>query len=184
MKPVLSCALTLAVAVMACESEGTVDRGIDALGTPDLAADVTADATQLPDVAELGPDAQDVMVVDAGAHDAASDAGPDAEPLSLQGCTPTSYLDRTAAGADRDLDWDDAFAGDVERCLMIKVGQAVSWTGDLSEHPLVPQGGTTPSPIVAIGNGFGVSYTFTTPGSFGYLCSTHPPMKGAIFVVP
>ena len=181
MKSVLSCALTLAVAMMGCESEGAVDPRVDAPGAQDLAADVT----QPPDVAGLGPDAQDVGVADVGAHDAAADAGPDAEPPALvQGCTPTSYQDRTAPGADRDLDWDDAFAGDVERCLMIKVGQGVSWTGDLSEHPVVPEGGTTPSPIVAIGNGFGVSYTFTTPGTFGYLCSTHPPMKGAIFVVP
>jgi hypothetical protein len=184
MKAVLSCALTLALAVMACGSDGDVDRRIDAPGAQDLAADVTPAL----DVAELHPHGEDAAA-EVGAPDAASDAGAadtgaDAEPPALQGCTPTSYLDRTGPGADRDLAWVEAFADDVERCLMIEVGQNVSWTGDLSDHPLVPQGGTTPSPIVAIGNGSGVSYTFTTTGSFGYLCSTHPPMKGAIFVVP
>jgi hypothetical protein len=181
MKAALSCALTLAMAVMACGSDGDGDPSVDALGTPDTAA---ADMTRPPDVAEgtadalaeVNPDVQDAAV--------AADAGPDAEPPALQGCTPTSYLDRTAAGADRDLNWVEAFSGDVERCLMIKAGQSVAWTGDLSEHPLVPEGGTTPSPIVAVGNGFGVTYTFPAPGSFGYLCSTHPPMKGVIFVVP
>ena len=40
-----------------------------------------------------------------------------AEAQVVQGCQPDQYLDRTAAGADRQITWDFSIVTDPERCL-------------------------------------------------------------------
>jgi hypothetical protein len=104
-----------------------------------------------------------------------------AAPLLINGCD--NFVDRTAPTASRNLIWDHTIEHDPTRCLQIRVGQTVTWTGDFNEHPLGPYGGTHPSPIAGLSQG-NASYqiSFDTPGTYGYLCGDHPEMVGAIHV--
>jgi hypothetical protein len=106
-----------------------------------------------------------------------------AAPLLINGCD--RFVDRTAPSASRNLTWDHGIEHDPSRCLQIRVGQTVTWTGDFNEHPLGPYGGTLPSPIAGLSQG-NASYqtSFDTPGTYGYLCGDHPEMVGAIHVQP
>jgi hypothetical protein len=99
----------------------------------------------------------------------------------VQGCQPDQYVDRTATNADREIFWDFTIFGDPERCMQVRVGQTVTWGPDLESHPLAGQGGDMPNPINLHENG---SVTFVAPGTFGYFCTSHTSMKGAIRVVP
>jgi plastocyanin len=99
----------------------------------------------------------------------------------VNGCQPTQYLDRTAASADREITWEFGVEQDPERCMQVKRGQTVVWnTHDFVLHPLGGLGGDVPNPINSHQNG---SVTFTTPGTFGFVCENHTVMRGAIKVV-
>lgn len=114
-----------------------------------------------------------------------------ASALSINGCT--NYVDRTGADADRDLTWDFPIGTDQERCIKIKAGQDVRFNGSFSVHPLREAGGTTPNPFAGAaqlvsnpgltGQEF-TTISFSTPGTYGYVCSFHPNMTGAVQVVP
>jgi hypothetical protein len=95
-------------------------------------------------------------------------------------CTEAVYLDRTAAGADREFIWDFSFPGIPERCIRIFVGQSVRWQGNFADHPLEADQGDRPNPIDAHAAGL---VTFDRPGVFGYRCNFHLEMRGAIWVV-
>jgi hypothetical protein len=103
-----------------------------------------------------------------------------AEAQVVQDCQPSQYLDRTAPGADRQLSWDFSVVSDPERCLQVRVGQTVTWSGDFDTHPLAGQGGDGPNPIFFHQNG---AVTFNSVGTFGFVCLSHSAMKGAIRVV-
>src|SRR5262245_31409696 len=102
-------------------------------------------------------------------------------PPVVDSCTEAMYLDRTAEGADRDLAWSYSFAGDAERCLIVRVGQRVVWHGNFGDHPLESDQGDRPNPID--GHQSGV-VTFDRPGVFGYRCNFHLEMRGAVWVLP
>jgi plastocyanin len=75
------------------------------------------------------------------------------------------------------------------RCVKIKVGQQVTWTGAFASHPLEAFGGDTPSPIPAFTSadpdGGTLAVVFTPPGTFGFRCGIHTvAMTGAVKVVP
>jgi hypothetical protein len=101
--------------------------------------------------------------------------------LDVQGCRGSDYLDRTAPGADREIEWDYTIFADPERCMQVSVGQAVVFQGDFSFHPLDGFDGDTPNPIS--NHDVNGSVTFLTAGTFGYRCLAHGPMTGAIRVV-
>ncbi len=105
------------------------------------------------------------------------DAGPqpDAAPPEVNGCT--SYVDRT--GQDTELTWDLSFGTSANRCIKVLVGDSVSWKGDHTAHPVVPFNGL---PIANVTEGTALS--FVTPGVYGFKCSAHASMNGAIQVVP
>lgn len=113
-----------------------------------------------------------------GTSDGADGQGGDpGGPMLVNGCS--SFVDRTAAGASRTLPWDEDLIYVPERCMEIRVGQSVTFSGELANHPMLPSGGDMPSPIG------GAVATFTNPGTFGYRCIPHPSeMNGAIRVVP
>jgi hypothetical protein len=90
-------------------------------------------------------------------------------------CLEAQYLDRT-------FDWDFAFAGSAERCIKVRVGQTVRWVSNFGAHPLEPDEGDRPNPIVANTGDSGV-ITFTRAGIFGDRCNFHFEMRGAIQVV-
>lgn len=99
----------------------------------------------------------------------------------VQECPPDGYVDRTATSADREITWGFSIQSDPERCMRVRVGQSVTFIGSFGAHPLDPEGGDLPSPIAAHTDG---RVTFTTAGTFGYVCGFHPQMKGAVHVVP
>ncbi|MEI9948832.1 MAG: hypothetical protein WDO74_07565 [Pseudomonadota bacterium] len=100
---------------------------------------------------------------------------------AVNGCQTSQFLDRTAPSADRQIAWDFSITSDPERCLRVQVGQTVVWNGDLGSHPLDGNGGDSPNPIRFHQNG---SVTFNATGTFGFVCTAHSPMKGAVYVVP
>jgi plastocyanin len=72
-------------------------------------------------------------------------------------------------------------------CMTIKLGQTVTWTGDLTDHPVIPrEDSTQPNPINP--NGAGVTswpITFPCPGDFNFSCRNHRDlMLGTIRVIP
>lgn len=159
----LSCFLALALVATACGGDDGDGGAIDA--------------------ASLDGDPLDGN----GGIDAAID-GP-AAPM-LNGCTEMAAMDRTDPGAQRSV----TFAGFAytPRCLKVKVGQTVTWNGDLSFHPLRAGAIVDNQPMAQPGNpipstsaGNTVSVTFNAAGDFGYYCAVHQPgMAGAIYVVP
>lgn len=109
---------------------------------------------------------------------------------ALNGCS--SYADFTDSQADRLLKWDFAITSNPNRCMKIKQGQSVTFAGNFTQHPLQALGGDNPNPFTqaagAVQNAGQAteqtSVRFDTPGIFGYKCSVHASMTGAIVVVP
>ena len=63
----------------------------------------------------------------------------------------------------------------------IKPGTTVTWTNDDDiPHTVVSKDGVFRSKVLDTGDHF--SFTFAKPGQFGYFCSLHPHMTGAIIV--
>lgn len=112
------------------------------------------------------------------------DGGGDAA-TAVNGCT--SFVDRSGAGDARVLTWTFGIAQAPERCMKIKAGQTVKFTSDgsaaadFSSHPLAAQGGDTPNPVTNVDTSTG-DVTFASAGTFGFVCSNHPAMLGAIQV--
>jgi plastocyanin len=89
------------------------------------------------------------------------------------------FTDRTADGDSRDITWDFSITAAPERCMKVRAGQTVTWSGDLTAHPLAVDG-VEASDVKLVGPGAQV--TFTTAGTFGFNCVLHAEMKGAILV--
>lgn len=62
----------------------------------------------------------------------------------------------------------------------VKVGSLVVWVNNDTVAHTVDGGTVFRSSILQPGDTF--SYTFMSPGSFTYICSLHPNMKGSIIV--
>lgn len=123
----------------------------------------------------------DSGATDAKAEAAQPDAASDAGPVEND-CT--TFTDRTATSATRNITWDLGITSIPERCMKVKAGQSVAWvsgTGpaDFGTHPLLiykPGGG--PAPTI---DGTGAA-VFPTAGLYGFACEIHPTMRGAILV--
>ncbi|WP_370063181.1 cupredoxin family copper-binding protein [Mycobacterium sp. MAA66] len=67
--------------------------------------------------------------------------------------------------------------------LTVPVGATVTWTNhDEEPHNVVAEGGQFRSPTM--GSGATFTYTFSTPGTFAYVCGIHPMMHGTVVVTP
>ena len=67
--------------------------------------------------------------------------------------------------------------------LTVKAGTKVTWTNkDADAHTVTSTGSGGPlnSPAMATGDTF--SFTFTTPGTYNYLCTIHPFMTAVVTV--
>jgi plastocyanin len=166
-----SLAITIALATLAnaCGGDDGGDTPTDDAGAVDAPGD--------------GPSPIDAAI------DAAVDAAVDARPITgLNNCSVAMAADRTEPQAPRTVSFNAGVYSPA--CLKIKVGQAVTWSGDLGVHPLRPGqfgGGNQPgNPITATSSGSSLMVTFPAAGDFGYYCDTHGPggMMGAIFVIP
>lgn len=103
----------------------------------------------------------------------------DAAPEAVNACN--TFEDRSATSASRTITWDFGVATAPERCMTVKKGQDVTFAGDFGPHPLVGSGGDTPNPIS--GHDANGKVSFATAGTFGFVCSSHPAMTGAIKVI-
>jgi plastocyanin len=65
--------------------------------------------------------------------------------------------------------------------LTVRVGSTVTWINlDEEPHTIVSESGLFRSGALDTKESF--SYTFSTPGSYRYLCTIHPRMMGVIVV--
>ena len=65
--------------------------------------------------------------------------------------------------------------------LTVPVGTAVTWTNqDEEPHTVAAKDGSFHSPGMDTHGTY--SFTFTTPGSYDYICSIHPFMTGTVVV--
>ena len=130
----------------------------------------------LPSVVEVGLDVSttEVTVGETGAACAAVFAG----------CS--AFVDATAPGADRTVHFQD-YSYD-PKCLMVRVGQTVTFAGDFIRHPLTPSCG----PELVLENRDtqpAASFVLPSVGLYGYYCLDHgnpqgDVMSGAIEVIP
>lgn len=98
----------------------------------------------------------------------------------LNGCS--SYVDATADDADRTLAWGYDIENDPRRCLKVRVGQVVTFDGNVSRHPIDALGGARPNPFAGSLSS-ATSFTFDQTGGFGFVCTYHEEMLGVIWVV-
>ncbi|WP_371872480.1 cupredoxin domain-containing protein [Mycobacterium paragordonae] len=67
--------------------------------------------------------------------------------------------------------------------LTVRAGGTVTWTNrDEEPHTVAASDGSFHSP--GMGTGATFSRTFATPGTFEYVCSIHPMMRGTVVVTP
>jgi plastocyanin len=66
--------------------------------------------------------------------------------------------------------------------VRIKSGQTVTWTNDDTVGHDVTADSFKSGSAGGIGGGQTFKHTFTKPGTFTYVCTVHPGMKGAVVV--
>lgn len=67
--------------------------------------------------------------------------------------------------------------------LTVRAGTAVTWINrDEEPHTVAATDGSFHSPGMATGASF--THTFSTAGTFDYVCSIHPMMRGTVVVTP
>ncbi|WP_406510473.1 plastocyanin/azurin family copper-binding protein [Streptomyces sp. NBC_00212] len=67
--------------------------------------------------------------------------------------------------------------------LVVQAGTTVTWTNrDADAHTVTSQGTGGPLKSAALSTGQSYSYTFTTPGTYAYLCTIHPFMTATVTV--
>ena len=65
--------------------------------------------------------------------------------------------------------------------VTVKAGTTVTWTNDDDDsHTVASRSKFFKSKALDTGDKF--SFTFTTPGTYDYICSVHPYMTGAVVV--
>jgi len=65
--------------------------------------------------------------------------------------------------------------------VTVKAGTTVTWTNDDDDsHTVASNSKLFKSKALDTGDKF--SFTFTTPGTYAYICSVHPYMTGAVVV--
>ena len=67
--------------------------------------------------------------------------------------------------------------------ITVKSGTKVTWTNqDSVGHNITETDGLPGPKSSTINQGQSYSFTFTTPGTYHYMCSIHPEMTGAVIV--
>jgi plastocyanin len=128
---------------------------------------------------------------------APADTGAAETGVTVGGCSQADFDapasanggDLTAqANVDITFPTDPTPAQYTSRCAKVKVGSTVTFKGSFSNHPLQPNGGDLPTPIVLTStdpDGGSVVVTMPVKGTYGYECMFHPSMMfGAVQVVP
>jgi amicyanin len=90
------------------------------------------------------------------------------------GATPAADVEGTAAVGILNFNFSPA-------ALTVKVGTTVVWTNnDAIAHTVNFMTGAVNSSVLNQNDKF--SHTFTTPGTYDYICSIHPFMHGSVTV--
>ncbi|MEZ0091879.1 cupredoxin family copper-binding protein [Streptacidiphilus sp. EB129] len=114
--------------------------------------------------------------------------GPLATPSAMPGMTmsapagggSTTSAPAAAVGGDTVAIKGFAFA---PANLVVKAGTTVTWTNqDTDAHTVTSQGNAGPLASAALTRGQTYAYTFTTPGTYAYLCTIHPFMTATVTV--
>jgi plastocyanin len=67
--------------------------------------------------------------------------------------------------------------------LTVKAGTTVTWTNqDTDAHTVTSTGSGGPLKSAALSTGQTYTYTFTTAGTYSYLCTIHPFMTATVTV--
>jgi plastocyanin len=152
-------------------AEASPDTSLDTAVTVDTAP-IEPDAALTPDTS-TSPDAQSFVV--------------------MNGCeTEDQFQEDDSLGDPFPMDWADVH--DEPICYKVRVGQEVLWAvGTLAGHEMETFA-THPVEQFPPGNGEidgkddpdqeDYSEEFDTPGTFGFRCTIHSDMRGAIWVVP
>lgn len=111
---------------------------------------------------------------DAGTQ-STGDSGSSGTVTKLNGCD--AYTDGNT------ITW-DLTSKPPATCLKVKKGGTVTFNGSFSTHPLLAQGGDSPSPFTGNTSGTSATIKFDNVGTFGFICGVHSFMTGAIEVVP
>jgi plastocyanin len=93
--------------------------------------------------------------------------------------TPASSAPAAPAGANSVAIKNFAYG---PAALTVKAGTAVTWTNQDAEPHTVTSQGPGPLRSAALSPGARYSYTFTTPGTYRYLCTIHPFMTATVTV--
>lgn len=99
-------------------------------------------------------------------------------PSPTDGAAPTISATPVAANAVNIENF--AF---VPATVTVKAGSTITWTNkDEDPHTVVADGGAFRSEV--LGSGGTYSFTFPAAGTFDYVCSIHPFMRGNVVVTP
>lgn len=141
----------------------------------------TFDASSI-DPLDAGEDGADAEV-DAGEEEEEEDTGP----LALGACTPADFLanDRRGPNKPRLITFPvGAPAQYTPRCMIVRVGQPVTWQGDFAVDPLEARSQNPPSPITLTAAGNSATFTFVNKGRYRYGSTAKMGLRGAIDVRP
>lgn len=109
---------------------------------------------------------------------AGAPAEPGATVPALNGCSGADYVDSSAAD-DRTIQIAAEGLTFSPRCMVVSVGQTVTWQGSLSAYPLAPgnptdaKAGSPNNPIPTVTSDRSVEVTFPIAGTYPYYCQLH-----------
>jgi amicyanin len=107
---------------------------------------------------------------------------PSTDPMPGMAMPSSSAADAAPVAGNQVSIKDFAFAPGT---LTVKVGTTVTWVNsDQDPHTVTSQGTGGPLKSATMQNGEKYTYTFTTAGTFEYLCTIHPFMTGTVVVTP
>ncbi len=118
-----------------------------------------------------------------GASAAASTAGtaPSMAPMPSMSMPSTGQPPTAAAAASSTVDIQNFAFSPV--AVTVRAGTTVTWTNkDGEPHTVTERNKAFASPVLSSGQSY--SHTFTTPGSYSYLCTIHPFMVATVVVTP
>jgi plastocyanin len=116
---------------------------------------------------------------------ASADSTPAGCAISYAGCS--SYQDATSNNPTITF----GTGGNIydPKCVKVKVGQSVTFSGTFAVHPLAQASCAPAQTITSTSSGTTATFTFNTPGVYGFYCTVHGTpqgtgMAGSIMVVP